>query len=325
MLGRIGNRFKWQGMTKDVKEFIRNCKICQLTKHSRPTKLPLQVTSTSRHPFQRISLDIVGPLPTSEEGFTYIMTYQDDLTKYFGACPITNQDANTTAEQLLVHVILRFGMPEAILTDLGKNFVSDIMARTLKLLGIKKVNTSPYHPMTNAGLERCHKTLKSMLRAYINKNKTDWPKFLPYAVFVMNTTINRSTSYSAHELLYSYKIEVPTNLKRKPEPVYSYDDYVAELRFKMQTAHEIAREQQIFSKEQNKQYFDPPTQNVQYKVGDKIVILNNNQKKKLHNLFKGPYTISKIISETNVQYTRGNTEVIIHKNQIKPFRTNEKN
>lgn len=85
MLGRIGNRFKWQGMTKDVKYFVRKCKVCQMT------KLPLQITSTSKYPFERISLDITGPFTQTEEGFKYLLTFQDDLTKFFGACPIRKQ------------------------------------------------------------------------------------------------------------------------------------------------------------------------------------------------------------------------------------------
>lgn len=247
------------------------------------------------------------------------MTFQDDLTKYFGACPLLNQESETIAMHLVPHVILRFGIPEVILTDLGKNLVSELMYSILKLLGIKKYNTSPHHPMTNASLERCHKTLKAMLRAYINKNKTDWPKFLPFAVFVMNTTVNRSTGYTPHHLLYGYNLEIPSNIKRKPDPVYSYDDYLTELRYKLQVAHELARDQQITTKQINKYYYDNNTTTKAYQVGDKILIINNDPKTKLHDLYKGPYVISKIISETDVQYTRGKKEVIIHKNQIKPF------
>lgn len=146
------------------------------------------------------------------------------------------------AEQLVEHVILRFGMPEIILTDKASNFNSDVMH---KLLGIKKYTTSPYHPETNSGLERSHQILKNMLRAYTNKDKTDWPKLIPYAVFVMNTTVNRSTSYTAHELMYGHRASIPSNIKRKPEPIYSYDDYLMELSYKLQVAHEIARNKQI--------------------------------------------------------------------------------
>lgn len=305
-------------MTKDVKEFVRKCKTCQLSKHSRATKLPLEITSTSRQPFIRLNLDIVGPLPATEEGFKYLLTYQDDLTKFFGAIPMTNQDANTTAEHL-EHVILRFGIPDVILTDLGGNFTSDLMARILKFLGIKKYNCSPYHPLTNSSLERTHKILKNMLRAYTNEDKSDCNKFTQFAVFAINTTINRSIGRTPFEMLYGFQLQIPSNVKKKPEPIYSYDDYLAELRYKLQMAHKLAREQVLLTKQQNKEYYDRNTKQVEYKVGEEILLINNQQKTKLHDPYKGPYTINKIISDTNVQYKRGNEDVIIHKNQIKKF------
>lgn len=325
MLGRVGHKFKWQGMTKDIKDFVRKCKVCQLTKASRSTKLPMEITSTSRLPFTKISLDIVGPLVTSQEGYSYLLTYQDDLTKFFGAIPIVNEEAETVAEKFVEHVVLRFGVPEIVLTDLGNNFVSDLMSRTFKLLGIKKHNCSPYSPQTNGFVERSHRVLKNILRAYINTDKTDWPKFTPYAVFVMNTTINRSTSYTAMELLYGYKLEIPTNLKKKPEPIYSYDDYLAQLRYRLQSAHKLAREHLIESKEENKRYFDEGTQSISYKVNDKILIKNFNKKTKLHNPYKGPFVITELVSDTNVKYKRGNENVIIHKNHIKKFFESDKN
>lgn len=158
-----------------------------------------------------------------------------------------------------------------------------------------------------------------MLMAYINANKSNWPSLTPYAVFVVNTSINRSTGYTPHELLYGYKLEIPTNVKKKPEPIYAYDDYVAQLRFKLQSAHEIARQTIIATKTQNKKYYDRNTKDITYKVGDKILIKDHARKTKLHNLFKGPYEITEILSDTNVKYKRGTRHIIIHKNEIKLY------
>lgn len=149
------------------------------------------------------------------------------MTKYFGALPLKEETSETIAKQLTEQVILRFGLSEIIKTDLGSNLNSSLMMNVYKLLGINKYNTSPFHPLTNAALERCHKTFKTMLQ---DKKKSDWHSFIPYAVFVMNTSINRSTLYSPHQLLLDIQMEIPTNLKRKPDPIYTYDDYLSELR-----------------------------------------------------------------------------------------------
>lgn len=96
------------------------------------------------------------------------------------------------------------------------------MSRTFRLLGIKRYNTSPYRPQSNGALERQHRVIKGMLRAYSNADKTDWSEFTPYAVFVINTTANRSTNYTAHELLYGYKLEIPSNLKKKTQTLFTH-------------------------------------------------------------------------------------------------------
>jgi len=70
----------WPGMFKDVEEYIINCKICQKNKFTGPsTKAAFQETDTQFHSWDKIYLDIVGPLPITE-GYKYILTYQDNLS-----------------------------------------------------------------------------------------------------------------------------------------------------------------------------------------------------------------------------------------------------
>ena len=55
-----------------------------------------------------------------------------------------------------------FGIPEALLSDRGANFLSHLMQDVCKLLGIKKLNTTSYHPQCNGMIERLDRTLKTM-------------------------------------------------------------------------------------------------------------------------------------------------------------------
>jgi len=57
----------------------------------------LVITTTSSRAFERVALDIVGPLPILENGNNYILTLQDDLTKFSAAYPIKSTDATTIA------------------------------------------------------------------------------------------------------------------------------------------------------------------------------------------------------------------------------------
>jgi hypothetical protein len=72
---------KWPGMFHDVEEYIRKCEVCQKNKYTGPyVKAPFQETDTQYHPWDKIHLDIVGPLQITNEGYKYIQTSQDNLS-----------------------------------------------------------------------------------------------------------------------------------------------------------------------------------------------------------------------------------------------------
>lgn len=319
MAHKIGQQYKWIGLRKDVQNYVRNCRVCQLTKPKGLSKLPMQITSSSQNVFSKIHVDNIGPMPDNEQGFKYVFTFQDDLTRYFGAIPIVDHTADTVARTMVENVILRFGLPEIIFSDLGVEWINDLFPRIMKILGIKHHKTSPYHPQANGLLERSHSILKAVLRSRTNNFVQNWPQFVPYAVFVINSSVNRSTNYSPHEMVFGYKLDLPSNLKRKPEPVYNYEDYLSQLRFKLQSAHQAAKEEILKSKITNKKYYDKKSKIRTYEVGDMILLTNENRETKLHNPFKGPFKVTEIISDVNVKIKIKNKEKIVHINRTKRF------
>ena len=77
--------------------------------------MPLPIIPT---PFQRIAMDIVGPLLKSQSGKQYILVVCDYSTCYPEAIPLRSIEAEHIAEEL-VHIFLRVGISEEILTDQG--------------------------------------------------------------------------------------------------------------------------------------------------------------------------------------------------------------
>ena len=71
-LNTIRLRYYWKDMGKDIEKFIRSCKQCQLNKQEH-SEIPMTITTTARKAFDKIYLDIVGPLLKSN-GFEYILT-----------------------------------------------------------------------------------------------------------------------------------------------------------------------------------------------------------------------------------------------------------
>ena len=121
--------------------------------------IPLPVIS---QPFERIAMDIVGPLTRSSRGNRFVLIVCDYATRYPEAVPMKHVDAASVAEEL-VSIFSRVGVPKEILTDQGTNFTSHLLAELYKMLHVRPIRTTPYHPQTDGLVERFNLTLM-MLR-----------------------------------------------------------------------------------------------------------------------------------------------------------------
>jgi hypothetical protein len=115
---RIKLYISWPGLDQGVTTFIKKCKTCQLNKERDPKiKLPLTVTDTKLSPWEKLYLDIVGPLPLTGNSMKYILTCQDNLSKYFIAIPLQNQTTEEATNAFVKNIILIYGIPTEIVTD----------------------------------------------------------------------------------------------------------------------------------------------------------------------------------------------------------------
>ena len=162
---KIQSNFFWPKMAEDVRNFCRSCDICQRTiQKGKVVKAPLGRMPLIDVPFQRVAMDLIGPIhPVSDRGHRYILTIVDYATRYPEAVPLANIDTQTVAEAL-IDVYSRVGVPKEILTDMGTQFTSDLMKEVGRLLSIKQLTTTPYHPICTGLVERFNGTLKIMLK-----------------------------------------------------------------------------------------------------------------------------------------------------------------
>jgi hypothetical protein len=132
-------------MYRVVEDYVTNCKTCQKNKFTVPYfTVQFQETDTHFHPWDNLCFDIIGPM--SITGHKYILTCQDNLSKYLLASPMFSQTAEEVALHFMRYVILQFDIPSSIVTDQGTQFMGDIFRKLSKLLKIHKLNTSAYHP-----------------------------------------------------------------------------------------------------------------------------------------------------------------------------------
>lgn len=311
--------YHWPNMDHDIKKYVKNCPICEKAKVTKHTKSPMMITTVATQPFQKIYVDIVGPInPTSDQGNTYILTCNCSLTKYVIAVPMPDFTAYTTARNLVHEVFLKYGLPEIIVTDNGTNFISDTMKQVNKLFKIKKVFTTPYHPQSNQ-IERFHRTLGTYMKALVQKEQHLWCEYLDFATFAYNSSHNITTGFSPFELVFGRRVRLPTEITKQTISTYNYTNYAQELRSKLKYYHNLAREHSLKAKEGNKRYYDKnrDINTLKLNKNDLVIVLNPTKKGKFDLPYDGPYRVVKELGPVTVLLRRNNKDVKLHKDRLK--------
>ena len=146
-------------MYHDAMKYAQGCPQCAIVEGTgRKQRPPLHPIPTEC-PFRIIGVDVME-LPMTTKGNKYMVVFQDLFTKWPMAYPTLHQKIERLARLLVEEVIPLFRVPEALLSDRGTNLLLHLM----KDLGIKKLNTTVFHPECDGAVERFNRTLKSMLR-----------------------------------------------------------------------------------------------------------------------------------------------------------------
>ena len=145
-LEKIRRRFYWATCKQDVENWCKTCEFCVSKKGpSGKAKSPLQIYNVGS-PFERLQMDILGPLPKSFSGNRFLLVVVDYFTKWVEAFPLRNMRAKTVAEVFVNEVISRHGVPQEVHTDQEKNFESKLFRELMILIGIRKTRTTALHP-----------------------------------------------------------------------------------------------------------------------------------------------------------------------------------
>lgn len=316
--------YSWHGLSDDITKYVKDCPICEKAKITTHTKSPMEITTIASEPFQKIYIDMVGPInPKGRNGDSYIMTCNCSLTKFVIAVPIKDITAITTAHNLVHHVFLKYGLPEIIVTDNGTNFISETLKEVNRLFKIKKVTTTSYRPNSNQ-IERFHRSLGNYLKAFVQKEHNRWSDYLDFAIFSYNNSYNIATGFSPFELVFGRICKLPTEITSKRVPTYNYENYANELRERLRLSHELAKEHLLKAKETNKKFYDRKQDKavLPLKKNDLVLILKPVKKRKFEEPYEGPFRVIKELGPVTALILRRGKAVKIHKDRLKLVQAN---
>lgn len=166
-----------------------------------------------KQPFQKIGIDTIGPLRKTPTGKSKIIIIIDYTTKWVIARAVPSERSEEVAALLREEVYLKYGCPEVILSDRGKNFCTELLRDLYAEFNSKHLTISAYHPQTNGLVERFNRTLNATLSMYINRTHQNWDEYLQYAIFGYNCTVQDSTGQSPFYLLHGYHPTLVTDFQ----------------------------------------------------------------------------------------------------------------
>jgi transposase InsO family protein len=247
-LGRLRRSVFFPGMSTEVKGFVETCLSCQTKKRKRGDQRHTLVSPLSGYPFQKIHLDFVGPLSQGRRtGARWLLTVRDSFSKWVEAIPLVSATAESAVAALEKEIFSRYGLPEAIHTDCGKQFGSRLFKGVGELLQIQITDTTGYNPKGNGQVERMHRDLGEILRALLRDDPDSWEDALPQALFAMRTSVCSSTGLPPYQILFGRDVSQPLDIIFKNpnegpiEGSCDYHHYVRKLRTRIDRAQEFVR------------------------------------------------------------------------------------
>ena len=137
------------------------------------------------------------------------------------------------------HWITRFGWPQSLHSDQGRNFEDELFTRLTKLLQLDKTRTTNIHPKSKAVFERTNLTLLKKLARAPEKNQHNWFELLLNVRLPYGTSVYKSTGYTSYFLLFGHETTLSIDLQFPSPNEASWTDYrkyVAETRLRFHTA-----------------------------------------------------------------------------------------
>lgn len=327
-MARLTNMCWWPGMKAMIADYVRGCVTCAATKPSleKPagTLRPLPIPEK---PWRVISIDFVGPLPRTPDYFNYILVVVDKFSKRAHFIPTTtNVTAKETAELLLNNVVRLHGLPEAIISDRGHEFVAALFQEVWKAMGTELRMSTAYHPQSDGQTERVNRELEQQLRTHANRTGSNWKQWLSVVEMHYNSDVHESTGKTPYEMDGVDWRDQWALAMRSPQRSVSNDDANDLLR-DIRTTWEDARQVMLKMREQQRKYADQRRRDERYQVGD-LVMLSTDKlavgRGKLKDRWVGPFPVKEAYSngvnvrlELPEEYSR--LHPVFHVERLKRF------
>ena len=313
---RAQESYYWPRMYREVENYVKSCDTCQrIGKKNKSNELhPIPVGKA----FEKMGIDIVGPLEVTTSGNKYIIVATDYLTKWPEARAIQNIQAATVVQFIYEEIVCRHGTPKELLSDRGTSFVNNIVKAFCETMKIKHVLTTSYHPQTNGLTERLNKTLCETITKFVIQHEDGWDQYISSALFAYRTKVQKSTKFTPFFLLYGRQAETPLTQKfgmEDSELEHDLEDHISLITDRLQHVQNIARENINRAQEGQKARYDKKVKPKLYQMGEQVLLRESAHENvhgdKFRPKWSGPYIIHQVWNNGSYKLRETNSPRIL--------------
>lgn len=327
------DRFIYEKNLESVcKQIAQECKTCQMRARPLITRRNLaRPIPTPESPFYLVGVDAIGPLEITQKGNRYILTAIDYLTRWPIAQAVPNINEVTTASFYYSCIIQHHGVPQFLLSDKGKNFISNYTRAFLKQLGCKPLATTSFRAQCNGMVERLNQTLARTL-AKLARDRNDvaeWDNYLDQALLALRTLENASTGHSPSKLLYGYQMVTPElwsnplNLHTTNNEEFNLAARVQFITENLATIRVEAKEKSERAKSKQAERYNKSVKTLRmYEPGEQVLLKENVPKGKFGDKWSGPYVVLRRQGVDNYYLEgprRARVKTAVNGDSLKPY------
>lgn len=281
-------------LKEKIQTVIANCIPCILGNRKEGKKEGmLHPISKLEGPLHTYHADHLGPIPSTNKNYQYILAVTDEFTKFTWIYPTKSTTAKETIN-CLVKQQKTFGNPSRIITDKGTAFTAKEFEEFCNEEGIKHLTITTGVPRGNGQVERINRTIIPVLTKLSINDPTKWFKFVDRVQRALNSTFQRSIKTTPFEAMTGVK------MKRK-EDIELMELIEEEARKQFDEGREHLREeckkQLIKIQEENRKNYNKGRKKATtYKEGDLVAIKRTQfgSGLKIHKKFLGPYEVIQV-------------------------------
>ncbi len=299
-VNNIVDIFKRKYYAEDLKNIsqriVNHCEDC--IRYTRDVRNNTLTTMEAEYVGQKLGIDIVGPLTETKAGNRFIITAIDYFTRWVFAKATRTIEALDVENFLCSEVLPVIGVPSQIISDRGRQFVSEHLITFYEKMGIRGTPSTAYHPQTNGLVERWNGTLQRMLKR-LNSLSNSWDEHIWQCLMTYRSIKNETTGKSPAEMLYGRSLTTPAIFQIPDQDEEIPVGFTGDVAFRsiQQTLKQIHKEAKIRGDRKRALYsanYNKGIRPFKFNVGQKVLKRIQDSSKWEHEL-DGPYTICRIL------------------------------